>query len=140
MNYLLDTCVISELVKPRPNKKVLTWISSCREHSLFLSAITIGEIQKGVSLLPKSNKKNELHSWLEIELIKRFDRRILGIDAHVARKWGEIQALSEKDGITLPALDGLIAAIGLVNDMTVVTRNTEDMKSSGVRLFNPWEH
>jgi predicted nucleic acid-binding protein len=144
MNFLLDTCVISELVKPRPNKKVIAWISSCREQSLFLSAITIGEIQKGILLLPnsnkKSNKKNELLFWLESELIKRFERRILGIDVHVARKWGEIQAFSEQKGITMPVIDSLIAAIGLIHDMTVVTRNTEDMKSSGVRLFNPWDH
>ncbi|MFC1824071.1 type II toxin-antitoxin system VapC family toxin [Thermodesulfobacteriota bacterium] len=138
MNFLLDTCVLSELVKPRPNKKVIAWITSCREQNLFLSVITVGEIQKGVSLLPKSNKKNELHSWLESELIKRFDRRILGIDVHVARKWGEIQALSEKNGTPMPVIDSLIAAIGLIYDLTVTTRNTEDMKSTGVRLFNPW--
>ena len=139
MNLLLDTCVISELVKQKPNTKVIEWIRSCHEENLFLTSITIGEIQKGISLLPESRKKQELRVWLEHELLRRFDRKILGIDLKAARKWGEIRALSEKAGAKMPVIDSLIAAIGIVHDMTVVTRNIDDIKPSGVRFYNPWE-
>ncbi len=139
MNYLLDTCIISELIKPKPSSKVIKWLRSCREESLFLSSLTIGEIQKGISKLSESRKKNELQTWLDVELALRFDRRILGIDIAVAKKWGDIQASSELAGNKLPVVDSLIASIGIVHDLTVVTRNTPDMKPSGVRLFNPWD-
>jgi predicted nucleic acid-binding protein len=138
--YLLDTCVISELIKPEPEAKVASWLLMQREESLFLSVITIGEIQKGISKLSKeSRRKNELLSWLDSELLPRFHNRILGIDVHVARKWGEIQATAEKSGIKMPLIDSLIAAIGLVYGMTVVTRNTDDMIASKVGLYNPWQ-
>ena len=135
----MDTCVISELVKPKPNAKVIEWLRSCQDESLFLSSLTIGEIQKGISRLPNSRKKIKLQNWLDSELIQRFDERILGIDFKVAQKWGEMQAASEIAGIKMPVIDSLIASIGIVFDMTVVTRNTADMKNSGVRLFNPWK-
>ena len=139
MNYLLDTCVISELIKPKPSSKLIKWLHSCQEESLFLSSLTIGEIQKGISKLPDSRKRKKLQIWLDSELTQRFDRRIIGIDFKVAQKWGEIQALTEIAGIKMPVIDSLIASIGIVYDMAVVTRNTVDMKNSGVRLFNPWE-
>ena len=138
MNYLLDTCIISELIKPKLSSKVIEWLRSCNEESLFLSSLTIGEIQKGISKLPESPKKIELQIWLDMELAQRFDGRIVGIDMTVAKKWGEIQASSEMAGNIMPVVDSLIASIGLVYDMTVVTRNTEDMKPSRVRIFNPW--
>jgi hypothetical protein len=139
LNYLLDTCVISELIKPKPSSKVTKWLRSCPEEGLFLSSLTIGEIQKGISKLPDSRKRKKLQSWLDSELTQRFDKRILGIDFKVAQKWGEIQASSEIAGLKMPVIDSLIASIGIVFEMTVVTRNTADMKNSGVRLFNPWE-
>jgi len=138
LNFLLDTCVISELAKPKPNRKVTKWIASCPEETLYLSTLTIGEIQKGISNLPESRKKGHLQLWLDHDLIKRFDRRIVGIDIRVAQKWGEIQAQTEKKGVKMPVVDSLIAATGLVHDMTVVTRNVDDMKPSHVNIFNPW--
>ncbi len=138
MKFLLDTCVISELIKPKPSLKVIKWLRSSHEGNLFLSSLTIGEIQKGISKLPESRKKNELQTWLDVELAKRFKERILAIDMTVAKKWGEIQASSEMAGSNMPVIDSLIASIGLAYDMVVVTRNTDDMKSSGVGLFNPW--
>ncbi len=139
MNFLLDTCVISELAKPRPSSKVLKWLRSCRDETLFLCSLTIGEIQKGISKLPNSQKKTNLQDWMDSELIRRFDKRILVIDYKVAQKWGKIQASAEIAGTKMPVIDSLIAAIGLVFDMTVVTRDISGMKNSGVKLFNPWE-
>ena len=139
MNYLLDTCVISELIKPKPNSKVINWLRSCQEENLFLSSLTIGEIQKGISKLPNSRKKHNLQEWMDNELIRRFDKRILGIDFIVAQKWGKIQALSEIAGTKMPVIDSLIASIGIVHDMTVVTRDTGGMEKSSANLFNPWK-
>ena len=139
MNYLLDTCVISELIKPKPSSKVIKWLRSCPDENLFLSSLTIGEIQKGISKLPNSRKKNNLQEWMDSELIRRFDKRILGIDFKVAQKWGEIQASSEISGTKMPVIDSLIASTGIVYDMTVVTRDTSDMEKSGAKLFNPWK-
>ncbi len=139
MNYLLDTCVISELIKPKPSSKVLKWLRSCQDENLFLSSLTIGEIQKGISKLPDSRKRNKLQKWMDTELIRRFDKRVLVIDIKVAQKWGEIQASSEIAGTKMPVIDSLIASIGIVHDMTVVTRDTSGMEKSWARLLNPWE-
>lgn len=139
MNFLLDTCVISELIKVQQNQTVIDWINSCTEDSLFLSSLTIGEIQKGISKLSTSKKKNTLQNWLDKNLFARFNRRILPIDSLVAQKWGEILAVSKKNGFKLPAIDSLIAATAIVNNLTLVTRNTKDMVQSGVSLYNPWE-
>jgi len=139
LSFLLDTCVISELIKTQQNQNVIDWVNSCAEDILFLSSLTIGEIQKGISKLPASKRKNILQNWLDKELFVRFDRRILSIDVIVAQKWGKILSDSEKNGYKLPAIDSLIAATALANNMTLVTRNTRDMVHSGVAIYNPWE-
>jgi len=139
LNYLMDTCVISEIIKPKPSSKVIKWLRSCQDENLFLSSLTIGEIQKGISKLPDSRKRNKLQEWMDTELIRRFDKRVLVIDIKVAQKLGEIQASSEITGTKMPVIDSLIAATGLVYDMTIVTRDTSGMEKSGARLFNPWE-
>ncbi len=138
MKYLLDTCVISELAKPKPDPKVASWITSKEEENFYLSSITIGEIQRGIFKLPASEKKIRLQEWLDIDLINRFSGRILGIGLDESKKWGEIQAIAEKSGKKMPLFDSLIAAASLVHGMTVVTRNEDDMKASGVSIVNPW--
>lgn len=138
MNYLLDTCVISELVKPEPNGRVVGWLKTQAEMSLFLSSITFGEIQKGISKLSAGRKQRELQSWMDRDLTERFRNRILPVDARAALMWGRIRAAAEKNGRTIPVIDGLIAAVGMANDLTVVTRNVGDMPDEGVEIFNPW--
>ena len=139
MKYLLDTCVISELTNTTPDSKVASWVASCHEETFFLSVLTFGEIQKGITKLSDSKRKQELQSWLSSELKERFDGRILDIDTEVALKWGEVQACSEKQGKIMPAIDSLIAATGMAHGLVVVTRNTSDMETSGVALFDPWK-
>jgi len=139
VKYLFDTCVISEIVKINPNKKVIHWISSCQEDFLYLSALTIGEIQKGISKLAESKRRDTLQAWIDNELKERFFGRILDITTEVAKTWGMIQAMAEKQGRMIPAIDALIVATGIYYKLTVVTRNVNDMKMSGVSLFNPWE-
>ena len=139
MNYLLDTCVISEMIKPDPNGMVIKWVLSQNEDKLYLSVLTLGEIQKGISKLCKSRKRQALEMWLKTDLLERFSGRILPIDDQTALNWGLVQGSAEKNGSSIPSIDGLIAATGITFSLTVVTRNVADMKPSGVRLFNPWD-
>ena len=138
MNVLLDTCVISELVKPIPNEKVTVWVSSLSEETVYLSAITMGEIQKGISKLPDSDERDRLQHWLETDLISRFENRIVPVDLNVVRMLGKVLAWAERSGRPIPAVDGLIAATGLAFDLTVATRNVFDMDVEGLSVFNPW--
>ena len=139
MKYLLYTCVISELVAKHPNPKVVDFIDSLDSDDVFLSVITIGEIAKGVEKLPKSKRKQELHSWLKENLLVRFDGRIIPLDTEVLMEWGILIARLESTGITLPAIDSLIAATTLTHKLTLVTRNVDDFSGTGLEIVNPWE-
>lgn len=138
MSYLIDTCCISELVKKKPNPNVVTWFADQDELSMYLSVITFGELRKGIEKLPDSKKKKELNRWVNEDLSRRFKNRVLNITIEEVNKWAEILAAAEKDGKPLPAIDSLIAATALVHDLSVVTRNTQDMEGSGVEVINPW--
>ena len=140
MNYLLDTCLISELSKSKPDKKVVDWVLSENETGFYVSVLTFGELHKGIEKLPESKKKEELRIWIEGELKDRFQNRIIGIDMRVSILWGKIQCVAEKKGKPMPAIDSLIAATGIAHDLIVVTRSVSDMEQSGVRLLNPWEN
>lgn len=139
MNYLLDTCVISELAKSRPNQAVVDWVIRQDASRFFISSLTLGEIQKGISKLPASAKKDELQAWLERDVRERFFSQTIAIGANEALQWGEVQAIAETQGKPMPMVDSLIAATALFHGMTLVTRNARDMEASGVALFNPWE-
>ena len=138
MKFLLDTCLISELAKPRPNKKVQNWLLSKDETRFYVSVLTFGELHKGIEKLQESSKKEELRNWVENELKERFYNRIIEIDLGISAIWGRIQCIAEKKGRKMPAIDSLIAATGIAHNLVVVTRNVADMNQSGVRLLNPW--
>ena len=138
MKYLLDTCVISELVKPAPDKKFIRWLENEASHSLFLSVITIGEIRKGITRLPASRKKEKLTIWLNM-LLEEYTDRVLPVDLTVAENRGEMQSKTEKAGVTMPSIDGLIAAIAYTNNMTLVTRNEDDFSNADIPVINPWK-
>ena len=137
MNYLLDTCVLSELVKPLPHPAVIDWLTDTASDRLFLSAMTIGELRKGVLKLPESKKKVRLTHWLTA-LMTEYHDRILPIDILVSEQWGMMQATAEQAGTPLAVIDGLIAATALTHHLTVVTRNEQDFRPSNAPLFNPW--
>ncbi|MCG2741757.1 MAG: type II toxin-antitoxin system VapC family toxin [Syntrophaceae bacterium] len=139
MRFLLDTCVISEMVRQNPSRKVVDWIKNEDENSFFISVLTFGELHKGIEKLDKSKRKEALHNWVENDLKERFVNRTINIDLRVALLWGKIQGIAEKSGRSMPAIDSLIAATGLAHHLTVATRNTADMEASGVSLFNPWQ-
>ncbi len=138
MKYLLDTCVISEVVKQKPDKKVILWLQKQEEENLYLSVLTFGEIEKGIEKSANEGRKKRLRLWVEEDLKQRFGGRILPINMQVTSRWGEVQEKSEITGKPLPAIDGLIAVTGLVNNCVVVTQNISDMQQSSVELFNPW--
>ncbi len=140
MKFLLDTCVISELSKKKPAPYIIKWISNIDENNLFISALTIGEIYKGIEKMHNSIKKSTLHSWLTHDLEERFHNRILAFDTATAAIWGKMQAQSELAGKPMPIIDGQIAATGSRYNLIVATRNVSDMKISGVTLYNPWEN
>lgn len=138
MIYLLDTCVISELVARQPNPDVVRWIDSVDEDKLFLSAITIGEIKRGIEKLADSKRKTALAEWLEDDLLARFRDRILPIDIPVMLVWGKLASDLEKQGRPMPAIDSLIAATCLHGQLGLVTRNENDFAHSGIAVINPW--
>ena len=139
MRFLLDTCVISEVTKPKPSPEVITWLDRQMELSLFLSVITIGELQKGISKLPDSRKRQQLQEWVDQDLTRRFTGRILEIDREIAMRWGSMAGAAEQQGVTIPVLDGLLAATAIEYGLTMATRNTSDVMSTGVPLFDPWQ-
>lgn len=139
MTYLLDTCVISELVRARPEEKVVRWVDAVDERKLFLSVLTVGELEKGITKLPESSRKAELREWLEHDLSARFAGRILPVDAEVAVAWGRAQGEAERTGVKLPVIDALLAASADVHRLTVVTRNVADFERCGASVFNPWD-
>jgi predicted nucleic acid-binding protein len=139
MKCLLDTCVISELVAKHPSPKVVDFVDLLDSDDVYLSVITIGEIAKGVEKLPKSKRKQELLSWLKEDLLVRFDGRIIPLDTEVLMQWGTLIARLESTGITLPAIDSLIAATTLTHKLTLVTRNKDDFNGTGIEIVNPWE-
>ena len=137
MSWLLDTNVISESHQRMPNRKVMDWLDAQPESELFLSAITLGELQSGAARLPDSPKKRSLQTWINNDLRQRFAGRIVPVDDQVSIGWGNLLAAHWKQ--PLPTVDSLIAATALVHGLTLATRNTADMARTGVNLFNPWE-
>jgi predicted nucleic acid-binding protein len=137
--FLLDTNIISELVKPKPEANVTEWVENTDESLLYLSVLTLGEIRRGIAALPQSRRRATLEAWLDKDLRTRFEGRILVIDQEVADRWGLLTAAARNSGIVLPVIDGLLAATALENNLTLVTRDTGQIPSMGVAVFNPWE-
>jgi toxin FitB len=138
MNYLSDTCALSEFLKKTPDEKVIEWFENQIEDSLFISVLTIGEINKGISKLPPSKRKTELETWLE-SILFRYDKRILPISLNIATRWGNLLGELEPKGRVLPIIDSLIAATALEHDLTIITRNESDFADTGAKVLNIWQ-
>lgn len=132
--YILDTNVISETRRPRPDAGVIAFLSAAGAEGLFLSVLTLGELRKGVALKRRTDPEaaSQLAMWVE-GIVTNFADRILPIDSAIALRWGELSA-----GRSLPVIDMLIAATALSRDLTLVTRNTRDFATSGALLLDPW--
>ena len=136
--FLLDTNCISELVRPKPDFRVVQWMEAADEDLLFLSVLTLGEIRKGIAGLAQGKRRARLESWLEVDLQARFAGRIIAIDAGIGDRWGLLAWEARKTGRVLPVIDGLLAATALHHNLTVVSRNAPDFAMTHVRVLNPW--
>jgi predicted nucleic acid-binding protein len=136
--FLLDTNIISELIKPKPEPRLVAWISGTEESLLYLSVLTLGEIRKGIEALRQPARRVQLETWLDSDLRLRFSGRILPVDDEVADRWGVIMGRAAARKIALPVIDGLLAATALHYNLTLVTRNSKDVVGTGVLVFNPW--
>lgn len=132
----MDTNVLSELVRPKPDAAVLRWFANTPDEALFLSALTLGEIRKGVEKLADIQRREKLRLWLEHDLRDWFGTRILPIGPEVVDRWGRLLA---QVGRPAPAIDSLLAATALHHDLRLVTRNTKDFDYAGLEVINPWE-
>lgn len=135
MSYLLDTNVISELVRPKPAKVVLDWFENIPSEALHISVLTLGEIRKGVEQMPDGMRQEKLRLWLEHDLVDWFGARVLPVDMPIADRWGRLLALV---GRPVPSIDSLLAATALHHELRVVTRNQKDFDYPGLQVVNPW--
>jgi predicted nucleic acid-binding protein len=134
VRYLLDTNIVSETRKTRPNKGVTALLAAADASSLFLSVLTVGELRKGVAAKLRSDPvgADRISTWID-ELETIFSDRILPIDMAIARRWGELSVDSSR-----PVIDTLIAATAIDHDLVLVTRNTDDMRGIGMSIVDPW--
>ncbi|MBK7708675.1 MAG: type II toxin-antitoxin system VapC family toxin [Acidobacteria bacterium] len=137
MKYLLDTCAISEPRKPSPNQGFIEWLEDQIEDRLYLSALTIGEIRRGIYRLEPSRRRTELEEWLEL-LRKRFSGRVLPITETTFLFWGKMYGEFERTGVVRPAFDSLLEALALEHDLVIVTRNVRNFEKSNAGVLNPW--
>lgn len=146
MSYLLDTCILSKLrkIKTETDRGLKDWILSHPESFYYISVLTIGEIQAGISKLntqksEEKKKKVVFENWLYSDLIPRFQDRILSIDEHTCSIWGTMKGDAFRRQRTLPVIDSLIAATAIQHNLILVTENTKDFVETGVRMINPIE-
>lgn len=138
MSFLLDTNVISEGAKPRPDDGVMGWLASIDEEQLHLSIVSLVELRHGIERLDTGRRKSALDLWLTEQLPRRFENRLMPVDAETADAWGRIVAAAQAAGRPIGAMDAFIAATAKQHQLTLVTRNIADFEATGVRLFNPW--
>ena len=138
MKYLLNTCVISELMRPMPNAQVVGWLRGQDPESLYISYLTIGELQKGIAKRGGDARAKKLDRWLTGTIFDLYRDRIIPISKDESLVWGSVCGSSERAGKKRPAIDSLIAATALAHQMTLVTRNVDDMAGVGVPILNPF--
>lgn len=138
MTYLLDTNVVSEWVRPRPDPNVVAWLADLDEDRVFLSVITLAELRHGIEILAQGRRRDHLLAWASDELPIRFEDRVLDIDRRVAEAWGGVMARARRAGVSLGTMDGFLAATAVVHDLAIVTRDVKDFERLDIALFNPW--
>jgi toxin FitB len=137
MRVLLDTCVLTELRDPQGNLAVKAAVASVPDDNLYLSVLVVGEIARGITLLRDARRKRSLSGWLNT-LECQFADRILPVDAQTAHVWGDIVARVQQAGLTLPVIEGLLAATSLRHGLYIMSQNTTLFASTGALVVNPW--
>jgi len=138
MRYLLDTCVLSEMIKSVPEANVIQWFQSRKPHELFISTMTWGELKRGVARLPQSMRRSELTLWLE-QLEAGFEDRILAFDQQASEVWAQMTVPPEAQGKSMAAFDSIIAATARAYDCKLVTRNVRDFAHADIDVHDPWQ-
>jgi predicted nucleic acid-binding protein len=138
VNVLIDTNVISEMTRPRPDPRVASFLHEADEDRLFLSVITLAELRRGVVLKADGKAKRALEAWLANDLAERFSGRIVDIDRRIADAWGDLMASAKQRGSALHVMDGFLAATAMTRRLTLATRNVKDFAPLGVPVFDPW--
>ena len=138
MNFLLDTNVVSEWTKPRPDSGVVAWLAEVDEDRVFISVVTLAELRYGIERMPSGGRRNRLDVWLSEQLPARFEARVLAVDIETAHTWGRVMARGRNGGRPVGAMDAFMAATAERHQLTLVTRNVSDFDSLGIRLINPW--
>jgi predicted nucleic acid-binding protein len=136
---MLDTNVLSEVIKASPEPHVAGWLANADPTRLYTSVLTLGEIVKGITLLAQGKRRTQIQEWLDTVLPSWFEDRILPVNQGVAERWGILTAQAKLNGTPLDVVDGLLAATAAQHDLVVVTRNTRHFDVVGVPVFNPWD-
>ena len=139
MNYLVDTCFLSELRKRQPNRGVINWLKGVDEQQLFISTVSICEIQQGISKLDDPLLQQKLTAWLDDILLPWFGGRVIAIDIELARHWGDLLGKFSKKGLPRPIMDTLIAASAERHNLILITPNTIDFELFEIKKDNPWD-
>jgi predicted nucleic acid-binding protein len=135
VSYLLDTNVVSEVVRSRPNERVLEWLRSVPDSALHMSVLTLGELRSGIERLGATARRERLRVWMEQDLQAWFEHRLIPVDASIAERWGKLVAEARRP---VPAVDSLLAATALVHGLRLVTRNVDDFRFDQLEVLNPW--
>lgn len=136
--FLLDTNVPSELTRPKSDPNVEKWLNHADDEQLFLSVVSLGEIFKGLTVLPESKRRQDLQRWIDEALRPWFNDRLLPVTGRIAERWGILAGECQRKGRALTTADGLIAATAQEHGLTVVTRNVRDFADLGIGVLNPW--
>jgi toxin FitB len=139
MPFLLDTNIVSETVKAKPEPRVLAWLEQQSPAELFLAAQTIGELVRGAVKVKEKARRERFTKWIEEDLSQQFENRILAFDDAAARIWGQLMGNGDREGQTRPAADAQIAAVAIDRDLILVTRNIKDFEYFNLNVLNPWE-
>ncbi|MGM0624078.1 MAG: type II toxin-antitoxin system VapC family toxin [Campylobacterota bacterium] len=138
MKYLLDTNIISELISKKPNEKVLNFVNNLNPDDVYLSAVTIGEIQAGIQSVQSKTRKKSLEEWLHEDLFKKFENRIVSIDVNTMLTWGNTNHSLKKLGKPLPIMDSIIGATCISKNFILITRNEKDFQNLDIEIINPF--
>jgi predicted nucleic acid-binding protein len=137
--FLLDTNIPSELTRRQSAPEVERWLDEANDDELYFSVISLGEILKGITVLPVSKRRDGLQEWLDGTLRPWFEGRILPVTAPVAERWGILSGVCRVRGRQITVADGLIVATALHHNLTIVTRNVRDFAGLGALVLNPWD-
>ena len=139
MAFLLDTNIVSETIGAKPERPVLAWLERQRPNELYLASQTIGELVRGAQKVTDESRRERLTKWIEEDLSRQLESRILAFDDAAARIWGQLMGEGDRKGRPPAAADTQIAAIAIDRKLVLVTRNVRDFERFDLDVLNPWE-